>query len=175
MRTKRTREKTKRERRTARAFDDSRPPLEKLYLTSSRDCDRSVTLTRCRCNGASRRTSPNEGRRAMPCAMGSPRVFSPVRPLPEQRALEPGTGGRFAVLLVNRPTREPRGGGGVGEAGARGAFALPTPHVRPSHARSMVSSCSFPPSLRSNGAKTAPATGSAARRAPSRVAPSCGG
>ena len=71
----------------------------------------------------------DRGAQSEQSAHGSPRAFSPVRPLPEQRlwSLEPEGG---SPSPGNRPTREPRGGGGVGEAGARGAFALPTPHVR---------------------------------------------
>ena len=74
------------------------------------------------------RESAHESERGAQSDAESPRVFSPVRPLPEQRlwSLEPEGG---SPSPGNRPTREPRGGGGVGEAGARGAFALPTPHV----------------------------------------------
>ena len=174
-------ERTKRERRTARAFDDSWPPLEKLYLTSSRECDRSVTLTRmCRCNGASPRVGGRvRTRGAERCRVQwGPRGFSPLFALCRSRglwSLEP-EGGSPSPGKGNRPTREPRGGGGVGEAG-RGAFALPTPHVRLATCEQDVCVLArFHPAVLSNGAKTTPATGSGAR-ALHRAWPytSCGG
>ena len=78
------------------------------------------------------RESADESERgAQSDAVGpGPRGFSPLFALCRSRglwSLEPEGG---SPSPGNRPTREPRGGGGVGEAGARGAFALPTPHVR---------------------------------------------
>ena len=80
------------------------------------------------------RESADESERGAQSDAVCPRVpagFLPsFRPFCRSRglwSLEP-EGGSPSPGKGNRPTREPRGGGGVGEAG-RGAFALPTPHV----------------------------------------------